>query len=126
MNASNTGMNHKMNSCLDEQIAICNKYGSHYLETKISMKVGISSDFDCSKEPINGLRHPLDEDTSGWYIWSGEKFSEDDDFFVPIHAAHLVERCPKIIKYLGLAPGWRFMLADGVEDVWQDPFLLQI
>jgi hypothetical protein len=29
-------------------------------------------------------------------------------------------------RYLGLAPGWRFLIGeDGYEDVWFDPDLLQ-
>jgi hypothetical protein len=30
---------------------------------------------------INGLRPPLAGDTNGWYIWCGEDFSGDPEFF---------------------------------------------
>jgi hypothetical protein len=50
-------------------------------------------------------------DTSGWYIWAGEGGPSDDpDFFVPLHVEHLAEWCPHITKYLGLPPGWRFLV----------------
>ena len=76
--------------------------------------------------PINGLRHPPEGDTTGWYIWAGENLSADADFFVPLCVVHLDEWCPEAIPYLGLPPGWRFLIADGHEDVWFDPSLLDI
>lgn len=74
--------------------------------------------------PINGLRHRQVGDTTGWYIWAGEEWSDDPSFFVPIHVQHLDDWNPEIRKYLGLPPGSRFLLADGHEDIWQDPTLL--
>ena len=75
--------------------------------------------------PINGLRHPIQGDTTGWYIWAGGEPSTAPDFFQPVHVAHLVEWCPLALKFLGLPPGWRFQVADGHEDVWEDPTLLE-
>ena len=74
--------------------------------------------------PINGLRHKLEGDTTGWYIWAGEEFSFDNDFFLPLHLEHFITKYPTVIKYLGLAPGWRFLIADNYEDVWEDTSLL--
>jgi hypothetical protein len=88
--------------------------------------VGVSRNIKDGIWPINGLRHPQEGDTTGWYIWAGEDFSTDDDFFVPLHVKHLEEWCPAVIKYLGLAPGWRFLLANDYEDVWQDLSLLGV
>ena len=68
----------------------------------------------------------MEGDTSGWYIWGREEFSENPDFFVPLHIEHLSEWYPHIIKFLGLAPGWRFLTAPDHEDVWEDKTLLQI
>ena len=45
-------------------------------------------------------------------------------FFVPLHVVHLDEWCPEVKKYLGLPPGWRFLIAEGHEDVWFDESLL--
>jgi hypothetical protein len=72
------------------------------------------------------LRHPPEGDATGWYIWSGEEFSESPDFFVPLCAKHLQVAHPEIAKYLGLAPGWRFLIAPAYEDVWFDENLLKI
>ncbi len=41
-------------------------------------------------------------------------------FFVPMHVEHLEQICPLILKYLGLAPGWRFLIDEDYEDVWED------
>jgi len=76
------------------------------------------------KTPINGLRHLQQGDTSGWYIWCGEEFSSRPNFFSPLHAKHLIERCPDIVKFLGLVPGNRFLVAGDYVDVWFDESLL--
>ena len=115
-----------MNSIAEAQNEVCQKFGADFLRCDDWLKVGISRNFDPHRYPINGLRHPPEGDTTGWYIWSGDRFSQDDDFFVPSHAAHLRDSCPMILKYLGLAPGWRFLLAPGWEDVWFDASLLNI
>ena len=78
------------------------------------------------KDPINGLRHPSENGTTGWFIWTGE-YQETNDFFQPMCAEHLLEKRPEIIKYLGLEVGFRF-LADkkGYEDIWYDEKLKEI
>ncbi|QXI31593.1 hypothetical protein HU752_022615 [Pseudomonas vanderleydeniana] len=63
--------------------------------------------------------------TCGWYIWAGEELSEADDFFVPLHVAHLDDWEPLLLPYLGLAPGFRFLITEDYEDVWFDPRLLE-
>jgi hypothetical protein len=76
--------------------------------------------------PINGLRHPREDGTSGWFIWCGEEFSTDDHFFDPLHAAHLQEYCPAVIELLGLPPGFRFLKAGDHLDIWFDESLLDL
>jgi hypothetical protein len=78
-----------------------------------------------SLRPLNGLRHPLSADTTGWYVWGGE-YSDNVDFFQPIHAKHLHESCPQIVKFLGLPPGYRFLTDDEHQDVWFDETLLKV
>jgi len=111
---------------IDQQKAICERYGSLLYESPLFFKVGISLNVRNQIWPINGLRHPITEDTTGWYIWAGEEFSTDPNFFVPIHVDHLNEWCPIVMKYLGLAPGWRFLVTPNYEDVWEDSDLLRI
>ena len=74
--------------------------------------------------PINGLRHPPDRGTSGWFVWAGDEIDEGVDFFRPVHVAHLAELHPEVVPYLALPPGWRFQVAPGHEDFWFDGALL--
>lgn len=113
-----------MSQHLQEQKDVCNRYDAPFMEAPANLKVGIAPNVKEGIYPINGMRHIPEGDTTGWYIWAGEEFSEDADFFVPLHAEHLEEWCPDIIKYLGLAPGWRFLVAPDYEDVWQDSTLI--
>lgn len=116
----------KTDNLIDEQMAICKKYKAEFCESPSFLKIGISKNVREGARPINGLRHPAANDTTGWYIWGGEEYSEDPDFFVPLHVEHLREWCPMILKYLGLPPGWRFLLTEDYEDVWQDEALLKV
>ncbi len=111
---------------LQEQKKISNKNGFEWVATLDSMKVGINKNVKDGIFPINGLRHPVVGDTSGWYIWAGEDMPKDDSFFVPLHVEHLSEWCPQVLKYLGLPPGSRFQIADNYEDIWEDKSLLDV
>jgi hypothetical protein len=103
---------------------ICKKFGSLYSPPDADKRLGIALS-SLSLLPLNALRHPAEHGTCGWYIWGGE-FSYDDDFFQPLHVCHLVEHLPALVPYLGLAPGWRVLLAPGHIDVWYDPMLLAV
>jgi hypothetical protein len=105
---------------------ICRQYGVSLYPSPFHLKVGIARNAHQGAFLINGLRHPPEGDTTGWYIWAGEEFSEAADFFEPLHVEHLVERCPEILPYLGLPPGWRFLIAPEYEDVWFDESLFNI
>jgi hypothetical protein len=118
------GSTRKMPSVSNEQRRICRKFAASCLLSGDHLKIGISRAFDPAQFPLNGLRHPPQGDTSGWYVWSGEELSADPGFFVPLHAHYMIDRCPEIVRYFGLGPGWRFLLAPGQEDVWFDPSLL--
>lgn len=110
----------------NSQKEICKKYGAAYQPSLPDMKLGIALNIREGVAPINGLRHPPQGDTTGWYIWAGEELSSDPDFFKPLHVEHLSEWCPQVQKYLGLPPGWRFLIAGGYEDVWYDELLLEV
>ena len=107
-----------------DQERICREYGAELVPSPSHMKIGIAKNVRDRLLPLNGLRHPPAGDTTGWYIWAGETLSPDDDFFVPLHVAHLELWCPQAIQFLGLPPGWRFIAAPGHEDVWFDQDLL--
>ena len=111
---------------IEEQIQICKKYNVDFIESPLDFKVGINTNVkDLNLFPINGLRHTPQGDTTGWYIWSGDEFNEDPDFFVPLHTEHLKEWRPEIIKFLALPPGYRFLIGENnYEDVWFDEKLI--
>ncbi|MCB9235037.1 MAG: hypothetical protein H6581_25510 [Bacteroidia bacterium] len=107
------------------QRELCWKFSADFLPSPEDSILGISINVKDGIYPIHGLRHPVEGNTNGWYIWAGE-YSENPDFFVPLHVAHVNSWNPLIEKYLGLAPGWRFLIAPNHEDVWQDLTLLEV
>jgi hypothetical protein len=110
-----------------EQARICKKYGLPASPCDPALKVGIAQNVRDGALPINGLRHPPEGDTTGWYFWGGEDPpGEGEDFFLPLHAEHLPSWCPAIMRYLALPPGTRFLVADDYEDVWTDASLLDV
>lgn len=109
-----------------KQRAICIQYGSSVVLSPNDYTLGVAMNVKSGILPINGLRHPPAGETTGWYIWAGEDFSEDPDFFHPLHVRHLREWCPSVLPFLSLAPGWRFLVAGDYVDVWFDETLLAI
>ncbi len=110
---------------MEQQLAICCKYGVALFPAPSHLKAGVASNVREGVVPINGLRLAPEEGTTGWFIWAGEEMSEADDFFLPLHIAHIQDWCPQVVKFLGLPPGWRFLVAGDYEDVWVDPSLLE-
>jgi hypothetical protein len=108
------------------QLATCQRFGVPHVPAPAGMKVGISKNVRDGVMPLNGMRHPPEGNTTGWYIWAGEELSDAPEFFAPLHVEHLKEWCPDVIRFLGLPPGWRFLIAGDYEDVWEDESLLDI
>ena len=111
-----------MSDAISKQIALCTKFGADYIAALPESKLGIAENIRAGMLPINGVRHMPEGDTCGWFIWGGVELSSDEDFFKPLHVMH-VERWSPIIditKFLGLAPGWRFLTDGKYEDVWFD------
>jgi len=108
------------------QKEVCKINYAGFLSSPFGSIIGISENACENALPIHGFRHPQEGNTTGWYVYSGDTLSASPDFFKPLHVSHLSNRCPRIFKYLGLPPGWRFFVADGFEDIWFDPSLLEI
>jgi hypothetical protein len=115
-----------MGTIIEQQRATCRLYGVPWVEAAEHLKVGLARNVRSALQPMNGLRHAPEGDTSGWYIWAGEEFSKAADFFEPVHVLHLAEACPAILRFLGLPPGWRFLTHGEYVDVWQDATLLEV
>lgn len=110
---------------MDEQTIICNKYGVEAYPPEPMEKLGIALS-TLGKTPINGLRHPIENGTCGWYIWCGEGLSDEPEFFQPLHVSHINEYLPEVEKYLSLPVGFRFLVANNYEDVWFDATLKNV
>lgn len=108
------------------QRELCNRFDVEPCAAPPDLKLGLARNVREGLQPINGLRHPPGGDTTGWYIWAGERLPDDPDFFEPVHVGHLAELCPEVLQYLALPPGWRFLIAPGYEDVWEDPSLKSV
>ena len=106
------------------QKSICKKYAAEYQKCDLNLKLGISENIKSGLRPIHGLRIQEENGTSGWYIWAGD-WSDDPDFFVPLHGVHLEDWAPIILPYLGLSEGWRFLISENYEDVWEDRSILE-
>jgi hypothetical protein len=110
-----------------EQKACCAKFNVEWIEADFDLIIGISDNVFSDVIPINGLRHPIEKGTTGWYVWSGEKFNYEDNFFKPYCVKHLIDKKPEILKYLGLPPGYRFLIDNkNYEDIWEDINLLKL
>ena len=109
----------------EQQRKVCRDYHEVFVASAPDSKLGFALHTG-RQSPINGLRHPPAGETNGWYIWCGEHFQATPDFFSPLHTMHLEERCPQVLKYLGLPPGYRFLIVEDHEDVWFDASLLAV
>ena len=107
-----------------KQKDICKKYGARFQPCDLSLKIGISENVKSGAYPIHGVRVKEEAGTSGWYIWTGQ-WSDDPDFFLPLHGYHVQNWSELVLPYLGLAEGWRFLIAPDHEDVWEDPKILE-
>jgi hypothetical protein len=107
------------------QRAFCRKQAAQYMATPSDTKTGFARSTK-GRVPVNGLRHPPKGETSGWYVWCGQEFSDAADFFDPLHTRHLYEEYPDLVKLFGLPPGYRFVLASDYLDVWYDASLLNV
>jgi hypothetical protein len=85
--------------------------------------LGVAPSLFGEEWPITGVRHLAAKGTCGWYIWTGE-YSTDPHFFEPHHVGHVLSARSEVAAYLGLPPGWGFIIAPGYEDIWRDESLL--
>jgi hypothetical protein len=106
-----------------EQRAFCRERLIDFLPAPEASKIGFALSTK-GKSPLNGLRHPLQGDTNGWYLWFGEEFESTPDYFQPLHTSHVYDEFPQVIPLLGLPSGYRFLLSGSYLDVWQDSSLL--
>lgn len=109
-----------------QQRAVCKRVGADYWPVDGDLTAGVARNIESNQVPVNGLRHPPESGTNGWYIWAGEEFDDSPEFFSALHVRHIPEIRPEVAPYLALPPGWRFLVAPDYEDVWFDESLLHI
>jgi len=73
------------------QKKICRRVGVTPDPPQSRSTLGVSHNVKDDLDPLNGLRHPPEAGTSGWYLWRGENLLPDPDFFVPLHIEHIDE-----------------------------------
>jgi hypothetical protein len=112
---------------ISDQMKVCQKYDVPWFATPLDQMIAVSKDLANGVMPINGLRHPPAGKSVGWFVWAGGEINNDISTWDTIHAQHLIEKYPQILKYLGLPPGYRFQIDDkGYEDIWKDENLLNV
>ena len=111
------------NDVISLQQTVCAQNNSDYVEANSDDKLGFASR-TVNLLPLNGLRHLVTDSTTGWYLWFGEELSQEPDFFEPMHVSHVYEKYPETRALLGLAPGFRFLVAGTHVDIWFDEQLL--
>ena len=112
-----------MTGLLAAQDHICRRFSADFLPTPLDARLCVALESLTPGIPLHGTRRFPDTDSCGWYIWAGDR-SDSPGFFRPLKAELLSGVVPQVLPYLGLGPGWRFLLATGYEDVWHDPTLL--
>jgi hypothetical protein len=102
------------------QQRICGTYGAGYKPPAPGSKVGLAIQ-TLGRVPIHGVRPAPTATTCGWYIYAGDEWSDDPDFYKPLCVEHLADYCEFALPFVCLPPGWRFMTdGKGFMDVWQD------
>ena len=119
-------MNVLNDSLAELQRAVCERASTTPAYLLPTDRVAIARDFDVTRHPINGLRHPAHGNMCGWYLWAGDVLSQEPDYFNVICYEHMVAEEWDLLQYLALPAGWRFLTAPGHEDIWFDQALFDM
>jgi hypothetical protein len=109
----------------EAQKITCKKHGVEFVPV-IDTAISGFARSTLGLNPVNGFRHPVQNDTSGWYIWCGDEFLPSPDFFASVLTKHLYDELPQIVPFLALPPGSRFLLSGNYVDIWFDEDLLNV
>ena len=97
---------------------ICAAHRSPFVPPAPLDKVAVSLG-TLSLRPLNARRVSPERGICGWYIWGGvaARHSRAAGFFETMPVTHLLERCPQIMPFLALAPGWQVTIAAGGPEI---------
>ena len=113
-----------MEDIYQDQREMCVLYGAGYMAVSDDLIIGVADSVRSGVSPIHGLRYMYKDSMAGWFLWTGP-WEEREDFFKPMHVRHIRDEFPDLIKYFGLAPGWRFLWSPKADEVWYDHTLLK-
>lgn len=90
---------------------ICTAHASPFVPPSPLDKVAVALN-TLEHQPLNARRITPERGICGWYIWGGKggRHARAAGFFETLPVAHLLERCPQIMPFLALGPGWRVSL----------------
>lgn len=63
----------KLERFAELQQEFCQQFGCECVPSDPDSKVGFALDTQ-DRLPLNGLRHPPEGDTTGWYLWGAKRF----------------------------------------------------
>jgi hypothetical protein len=114
----------KENHVQPNEKCVCGRLGITAQVPTAGSKLGLALS-TLGRFPVHGARLQPANGTNGWYIWCGDQWSEEADFYDPLHVEHIPEYLRLVQKYLSLPPGYKFIIDDqGYEDMWFDEELL--
>ncbi len=97
----------------------CEHYSSNYTPTELEQLVVISDGIYEGAVPVEGVRYPSPSHMTGWWLTT-DNYNGDVDTLQSVHFRHIVEKRPELAIYMGLKPGYRFLLGGKDEHVWFD------
>ena len=97
---------------------ICTAHASPFVPPSPLDRVAVALN-TLGQHPLNARRITPERGICGWYIWGGKggRHARAAGFFETLPVAHLLERCPQIMPFLALAPGWRVSLHDAGPEI---------
>ena len=109
-------------SIVDEQRRVCEQYKATFVPRLPVLKVGICA----RREGRNSADSWIEDGSRPWHdglVHLAQATSQAERVF---HRCTLNTCQSGVLRrqFLGLPPGWRFLIADGFEDVWYDAKLL--
>ena len=112
-----------MRSTIELQKDICKRFGATHFACSDDQFVYFALE---SKGylPVNGERVRGKGEESGWYIWCGAHKKDSEAFFQKVSVYELSEMVPLAYAFLGLPPGFKFLIAGGHQRAWLDENLL--
>jgi len=108
------------------QETVCERFQVEWVEWPRGLKVGVARNVRSGLAPFERTSPSPAGRSHRLVLVGGRSAVPGPGLLLPLHVEHLAEWCPAAIPYLGLPPGWRFLVAPGREDVWFDENLLDV